>query len=123
MNAIRKINKIFKMFETCFDALYSKFRSHGEEIDFLEQLIALQLLDVAIGDGLQRVFILAAFVGKMSVLGTTDSKTKNAVFTQYRGYDSIVDVFRQCDSTNADRSLGASVACIYRNRLKPQDGG
>lgn len=43
LNAKRKVNKSLKMFETHFDALVSKFRSHGDGLDILKPLISLWL--------------------------------------------------------------------------------
>lgn len=80
MDTKRGFNEYFKMFEARFDALVSKFRCHGDKIDFSKPLIALHLMNATNVDDVQYIFTLAVCVSKTSVPDSTASKTKNAVF-------------------------------------------
>lgn len=92
-----------------FDALISKFKSHGDDIAFPEPLISLQLLNASNVEDNHRVRILAASVNSMKVNEETSNTTQNTVFVKNITYDAIAGVLRQCDATkDGSRSLGAS---------------
>lgn len=64
---------------THFDALVSKFNSHGDKFHFLEPWLAFQLLVASNVVDLHRGFFLAGRISKNSVLDETHFKKNNAV--------------------------------------------
>lgn len=118
-------NESFRKFETHFNALVSKFNSHGSVICLPESITAFMLMPSAVIDDNHRVSILATAGKDLSTAKSEQvpSRQTSADIGKHVRYETVASILRQCEKRHRTLTYSQPLSVNQGKLGEGNDGG